>query len=612
MQPRRNLSAWPVSRYAVAGGLVLAALLLRTVAVALVGTRLPFLFFFPAFMAAAWIGGLGPGVFALLASAVFGGLVFVPRFGWWMATPGDWAAFALFLPVGVFVVLAVDRARRDRELAEARQDTLDQALDAARMGYWTWDVASGKATWSDNFEALHGLPRGFLGASFEGFIELVHPDDAPRLKDAIDHAVRESADFNLDLRFQPPQGPLQWVHIQGRAVVRGGEVVQMTGVGMNITERRSGEQAERLLAAIVSSSEDAIISKDLEGRVLSWNAAAERLFGYSAEEMVGRSIQKLMPRERAEDYLGIITRIARGEHVEHYETIRRRKDGALVEVAITASPVRDETGRIVAVSKTARDLTVWRELERDRERTRELFLATLGHDLRNPLNAITASLFYLRRHAPESLQHVVGRMSASGDRMARMIEQLLDFTRTRLGGGIEITPRPCDLGRICRTILGELEVQYPNRVRLAAGEDLNGEWDADRLAQVVSNLVANALDHGSAAEPVDIVLFRDGGEAVLEVRNRGEPIPEAMREAIFQPFRRGPGTDRRQPSRGLGLGLYISRAIVRAHGGSIDVACSDGRVVFAVRLPMRAAPRRDTRGRTLLPPAADPLSRTSA
>ncbi len=174
-----------------------------------------------------------------------------------------------------------------------------------------------------------------------------------------------------------------------------------------------------------------------------------------------------MPPERAEDYRGIIARIARGERVEHYETTRRRKDGTLVEVAVTASPVRDEDGRIIAVSKTARDLTPWREIERDRERTRELFLATLGHDLRNPLNAITASLFYLRRHAPEPLQHVVERMSGSGDRMARMIGQLLDFTRTRLGGGIEVAPRPCDLRQVCRTVLAEVEMQYPERFRFA-------------------------------------------------------------------------------------------------------------------------------------------------
>jgi PAS domain S-box-containing protein len=609
MNPHRRVLPTPASRYAVALAAVLLAQLLRAVALPLAGARLPFLFFFPAIMAATWIGGLGPGVVAFLASAVLGGLVFEPRIGSWMSTPGDWAAYALFIPVGAAIVLAVEGARRARELAEIRRETLDQALDAARMGYWTLDVSAGRVAWSDNFEAVHRLPQGSLGSSLAKFLELVHPEDAPRMKTALERATREGADFDLSFRIQPPEAPLQWIHGQGHAIVRGGRAVQVTGVDTNVTGRRDDEQAARLLAAIVSSSEDAIISKDLQGRVLSWNAAAERLFGYRADEMVGRSIQVLMPPERAEDYLAIINRIARGERVEHYETVRRRKDGTFVEVAVTASPVHDENGRIVAVSKTARDLSVWREIERDRERTRELFLATLGHDLRNPLNAITASLFYLRRHAPDSLHHVVDRMTGSSDRMARMIGQLLDFTRTRLGGGIEINPQPGDLRQVCRTVLGELEAQYADRLRFAAGGELPGDWDADRLAQVVSNLVVNALDHGSAGDPVAIATRRDGDEAVLEVSNRGDAIPEAMREAIFQPFRRGAG-EQRKPSRGLGLGLYISREIVRAHGGSIRVGCEDGCVRFVVRLPMRGAAKRETLTRVpLLLPAAGPRPR---
>src|SRR4030095_125019 len=120
----------------------------------------------------------------------------------------------------------------------------------------------------------------------------------------------------------------------------------------------------------------------------------------------------------------------------------------IVEVSLTVSPVRDETGRIVAVSKTAGDLTAWRKVERERQRTRELLMGTLGHDLRNPLNTITASLFFLRRHAPEGVQHVVDRMSSSTDRMARMIGQLLDFTRARLGGGIPLEQTDGHLGAV--------------------------------------------------------------------------------------------------------------------------------------------------------------------
>jgi PAS domain S-box-containing protein len=480
---------------------------------------------------------------------------------------------------------------------------LDQTLRAAKMGYWTWEVPSGRVLWSENLEAIHGLPAGSFGASLASFLQRIHPQDASRVKEAIERAVREGADFDLDYRVPGPEGVVEWVNGQGHPVIARGHVVRVTGLATNVTGRRQAEEARRYLAAIVASSEDPIISKDLTGRILSWNAAAERLFGYRAEEVVGRSIELLMPPDRAEDYREVIERIARGERVEHYETRRRRKDGSLVEVALTVSPVRDETGRIVAASKIARDLTTWREMERERQRTRELLMGTLGHDLRNPLNTITASLFFLRRHAPEGVQHVVDRMSSSTDRMARMIGQLLDFTRARLGGGIPLERTAGDLGAICTAIVEELEVQYPNRIRLSADCEFPGEWDPDRLAQVFSNLIVNAIDYGSPDDPVTITMSRANGFAQVAVRNRGEGISEAERMSLFEPFRRG--SDAKRGARGLGLGLYITREIVRSHGGAIDVQTPPGEVIFTVTLPLPEAVPASS-----LPPAgpSDPAS----
>ncbi len=154
MRFNRSILSSAASRYAFAAVVVVAAQLLR--AVTIPGARVPFLFFFPAVMAAAWFGGLGPGVFALATSAAFGGLVFDPRMAVWMSTASDWVAYALFLPVGTAILVAVEGARRARVRAEVSRETLDQALDAARTGYWTLDVASGKVTWSENFESAQG------------------------------------------------------------------------------------------------------------------------------------------------------------------------------------------------------------------------------------------------------------------------------------------------------------------------------------------------------------------------------------------------------------------------------------------------------------------------
>lgn len=580
----------PAVGYASVLGLVLGATALRAALHPWFGSRAPFLFYLPVVLGAAWTWGLGPGILALVL-AELGAILFVgPSFGFTMPLDEDWFTLATFVPVGAFLIFAAEVARRARREAEIGKGRLDQALRAAKMSYWNWDIVSDRVSWSENLEAVHGLRPGSFDGNFQAFLDVIHPDDAPRLKEAIDRAVREGVDYNIDFRVLAPDGGFQWINGHGHPVVQGGKVIRMAGIGMNVTGHHAAEEAQRYLAAIVSSSEDAIISKDLTGRILSWNAAAERLFGYRAEEVVGRSIELLMPPESSEDYRGILARIARGERVDHYETRRRRKDGTLVEVALTVSPVRDESGTIVAASKTARDLTALREFQRERERTRELFLATLGHDLRNPLNTITASLFYLQRHAPDSVQPVVARMSSSSDRMARMIGQLLDFTRSRLGGGIPLEPKPADLRAICASIVEELEIQHPNRVRLTAEGDFSGEWDADRLAQVFSNLIANAIDHGSPAEPIGIALSRADSAVHVEVSNGGAGISEAMRAVIFEPFRRGAG-ESRGPSRGLGLGLYITREIVRSHGGAIEIDSPPGKVVFTVKLPVHGSRR---------------------
>ena len=299
----------------------------------------------------------------------------------------------------------------------------------------------------------------------------------------------------------------------------------------------------------------------------------------------------LMPPQGGDDYLSIINRIRDGSRVEHYETFRRHKSGRILEVSLTVSPVHDDKGKVIAASKIARDITAIRAAEREKERIRDLYLGILGHDLRNPLNTIAASLYTLERRAPPELQHVFPRISRSAQRMSRMIDQLLDFTRARLGEGLRIEPRPSNLRDICAATVEELESQYPERIRFSADGDLSSEWDADRIQQVVSNLVVNALDYGSQEQPVDVRLERADGSARIVVSNEGPEIPEPLREVIFEPFRRGTG-DEQRARRGLGLGLFITREIVRAHQGSIELQSGAGRTTFVLCLPLAATVRK--------------------
>ncbi|HEY7573957.1 MAG TPA: PAS domain S-box protein, partial [Thermoanaerobaculia bacterium] len=564
----------------------------RDVALPMLAPRAPFALFYPAVVLASVLGGVPAGAGALVSS-VAAALSMPPYSPLASADAGDWLVVALFSILSLFLIFAIDALRAARQAAEEAnrraaesERMLTETLRAARIGYWTWDFDSGRVTWSDNLEEIHGLPPGAFAGRFESFLNLVHPEDAPAVRAAIDRAVRERGDYDIEFRVPLPDGRVEWINGRGRARLEGDRVVGMTGLGMNITDRRAAGEARAHLAAIIDSSDDAIVSKDLSGRITSWNAAAERLFGYTASEIVGRSIETLLPKERADDFFSILSRIRRGERVEHYETLRKRKDGSTIELSLTVSPIVDASGRIVGASKIARDLTARREAEREQQRTRELLLGVLGHDLRNPLNTIAASLFYMEKRVPESLQHVVTRMTNSANRMVRLIEQLLDLTRARLGVGIPLALRPTDLRQIGLAAIDEFEAQHPRRIRLAPGGEIAGSWDPDRLGQVFSNLLGNALSHGSPVHPVDVVLAQEDGMVRIEVTNRGEPIPAAMRESIFEPFQRvGGGSAGTTP--GLGLGLYITREIVRAHRGTIDLVSRPDGTTFSICLPSR-------------------------
>jgi signal transduction histidine kinase len=219
------------------------------------------------------------------------------------------------------------------------------------------------------------------------------------------------------------------------------------------------------------------------------------------------------------------------------------------------------------------------------ERFRDQFIGVLSHDLRTPLSAITAGAALLA--LPEDNSERRGRVAAvilnSAQRMERMIRDLLDLARANLGGSMPLMRRPANLQQVCDEALVEIRAAHPDAVlRLEAKGDLRGQWDPDRLAQVVSNLVGNAIQHGRGT-PVTLTAHDQGDSVTLTVHNGGTPIPPEVLPLVFEPLARGPADD---ASQGIGLGLFIARAIVAAHGGRIDVGSSSSAgTTFTVDLP---------------------------
>jgi PAS domain S-box-containing protein len=268
-------------------------------------------------------------------------------------------------------------------------------------------------------------------------------------------------------------------------------------------------------------------------------------------------------------------------------------------------PLRDGSGEIVGLTGAFADITEQKQAQEALAEAlafRERVMGILGHDLRNPLSAVRvlSSLLLRRADLPDRARDQVAEIDRAGKRMLEMIGTLLDFSESRFKGSLPIAPVPMDLHEVARGVVEECLAANPDReVELAIRGDGRGRWDPARMAQVVSNLVGNALKHGARDEPVRVSLHCDGdGEVCLAVENRGKPIPPALLPVLFEPFRRGSNGGDASHARGLGLGLYIAKQIVTAHGGEIDVSSTaeDG-TRFAVRLPrgmaLAAAPHPD-------------------
>jgi two-component system, LuxR family, sensor kinase FixL len=232
------------------------------------------------------------------------------------------------------------------------------AMEAADIGLWRWDLTTDRVSLSIQSKALLGCSRNEpLDLDYADFLDLVHSDDRAVTDAGLRESVATCGTYDIEFRIASPRMTENWVRARGRAFGHQGQPTELCGVLIDVHGRKTAEEANSRLAAIVASSDDAIVGKTLDGIVTDWNRGAETIFGYSATEMIGKSISVLMPAGHEEEMSKILDRIKQGEPTEHYETRRRRKDGEIIDVSLTVSPVRDNAGHLLGASKVARDIT---------------------------------------------------------------------------------------------------------------------------------------------------------------------------------------------------------------------------------------------------------------
>ncbi|HMC55830.1 MAG TPA: PAS domain-containing sensor histidine kinase [Gemmatimonadaceae bacterium] len=385
--------------------------------------------------------------------------------------------------------------------------------------------------------------------------------------------------------------------------------------------------AQRWLAAIVESSDDAVIGKRLDGTIMSWNAAATRIYGYTAAEMLGQSVLKLFPPELADEERTIVAKLVRGERIEHFETRRLTKDGRIIDVSLSVAPILDSTGAIIGASKIARDITREKQMrealqslnaeletqaieleERLQESThlslaleesnaqlnkalaaarlaqqqaeeaskaRTVFLATMSHELRTPLNAIGGYADLMLSGVPQELsieeRDYVERIRRSQQHLLEMISSLLDFAKMDAGKlEVEVQDVPIEdvLTRIEPLVRAQARSKNQKlRIEIPA-ESMVVRANMDRAVQVLLNLVSNAIRFTASDGTISVEVKKQPDVVAIRVQDNGPGIPDEHVERVFEPFVQLDRSLTRKNG-GTGLGLAISRDLARAMGGDV-------------------------------------------
>jgi PAS domain S-box-containing protein len=500
---------------------------------------------------------------------------------------------------------------RTAELAAALA-LLRAAFDSAPDGILVTDHAGRITGCNARYAEMWGVPH-----------DMVESIDHERLLSSVAEQVEDPDAFVRHVREISTSAPTETHDLltlaDGRVLERTSRIQIVDGRNAgrvwnfrDVTERMRAEETRARLAAILESSNDAIVSKTLDGTISFWNDEAERLFGYAAAEAVGRPITIVIPADRQDEEREIMGRLRRGERVEHFETVRVARDGRRIDVSLTISPIRDHAGRIVGASKVARDITERKRTEavlRDADRRKDEFLALLAHELRNPLAPLRNGLEILRlRPGEKAVAHAQAVMERQLQHMVRLVDDLLDASR--------ISRNKMELRR-SRVLLSDVLSSAIETVRPAvdaAGHELivsqpvepvHLDADLTRLSQVFSNLLANSVKFTETGGRIWITAARDGHDVVVRVRDSGIGLTADSLPHLFTMFSQVEHAIDRSAG-GLGIGLALVKALVEMHGGTVAAESpgSHQGSTFTVRLPALEA--------TEDPAASDPAASPAA
>jgi two-component system, sensor histidine kinase and response regulator len=441
---------------------------------------------------------------------------------------------------------------------------------------------------SQAYERIWGQSCESAYADPSSWIESIHPDDRERVTQEFERAGADPT--QVEYRIVRPDGGLRWIWVRMFPIRRDtGTPTRMIGIAQDCTERKQAERMQAFLASIVESSDDSIVGTDLNGRIVSWNQGAEKLFGYAAGEATGKFITMLFPKDRQKDYVQVLNRIRRQEHIERFESVRVAKDGRRIPVLTIVSPIRDRSGQLQGVSAIYRDMTTEKkaaaELLRAKEaaeaasQAKSTFLATMSHEIRTPMNGILGMTeLVLDSEVTDDQRESLDLVRLSTESLLAVINDILDFSKIE-AGKLDFEAIPFDfresLGETMKT-LGFRAYQKGLELIYEVNPDVPAVLvgDPGRLRQILVNLAGNAIkftERGEILVKVEVESITPESACLhYSVRDTGVGIPPEKHQKIFEAFSQADDSMTRKYG-GTGLGLTICGRLVEMMNGRIWV-----------------------------------------
>ncbi|TCD26548.1 PAS domain-containing sensor histidine kinase [Pedobacter psychrodurus] len=459
-------------------------------------------------------------------------------------------------------------------IAEEKSAMLNSIIECSDDAIISKNLDSIITSWNGSAERIFGyVADEMIGTSI---LKLIPADREHEEAEILAQLRRGERIDHFETKRQRKDGTLVDVSLTISPILdSNGVIIGVSKIARDITEQRTAEVMGKRLSAIIESSDDAIISKDLNSIITSWNSAAARMFGYSADEMIGNSIFKIIPPDRVDEEPKILSQLKKGLRVHHFETVRMRKDGTLIDVSLTISPIKDRSGKVIGLSKIARDITEKKQIENKKDE----FIGLVSHELKTPLTSlrsyIQVALHKAKQTQSSFISHALSKAEVQTKKMEKMITDFLNISRLQ-DGRMTLEQANFNLSTLIRSCAADAAITSSKHDMVFQGEETAYVYaDEEKISLVLTNLISNAQKYSPRGSEITIRCDREDEFFSVSIQDQGIGIAEEDQKNMFQKFYRI-RTEETRLIAGFGIGLHLVSSILELHGSAITVKSRPG------------------------------------